>query len=364
MSTDAFTAPGPLEPFAQLRYGREIVHAEGQALIELAQQLDDTFCSAVELLFRCTGNVIVSGMGKAGLIGQKISATLASTGTRSHFLHPAEAFHGDLGRIHQNDVALILSQSGETEEVCRLLPSLTEFGTPIIAITARTDSTLGQASQVTLALGSLDEVCSLGLAPSTTTTAMLALGDALALVVSRRRDFGAEDFARFHPGGSLGRKLSKVEQCMRPLHQCRLARADQSVREVLTTCARPGRRTGAIMLVNEDGCLQGIFTDSDLARLFEEHRESQLDQPICRVMTQQPVTIAVGSKLRPALDLLANRKISELPVVDEAHRPAGMIDLTDVASILPAPESEAETPQPPTIDSEPSPTIPFPGQTT
>ena len=211
MSMEAAASKNSLSPFEQLRFARQVILDESRALARVADRLDNEFCRAVELIWTCRGNVVVSGMGKAGLIGQKIMATLASTGTPSHFLHPAEAVHGDLGRVRRNDVALLLSLSGETEEVLRLLPSLAEFGVPVVAVTGRADSALGRAATVTIELGSLEEACALGLAPSTSTTAMLAVGDALALVVSRLRHFSREDFARFHPAGSLGYQLSKVE---------------------------------------------------------------------------------------------------------------------------------------------------------
>ncbi len=320
----------PLSQFEQIRYAREILNVEADALVTLAGRLDTEFCRAIDLLFQCRGSVIVSGMGKAGLIGQKIAATLASTGTRSHFLHPAEAFHGDLGRIHRDDLVLMLSQSGETEEVTRLLPSLVELNVVLIAMTASCHSTLGQSATVTLALGQLQEACSLGLAPSTSTTAMLAVGDALALVTSRMRQFSAEDFARFHPGGSLGRRLSKVEEQMRSLDECRIANQSQSVRDVLVAGRKPGRRTGAIMLVDDDGRLAGLFTDSDLARLFETRRDTALDQPIENVMTATPISVARGSLVEDAVAILARRKISELPVVDDRGRPVGLLDVTDL----------------------------------
>jgi len=335
MSSEAAARLDKLSPFEQLRCARQILEQESQTLAQLAKRLDHEFCRAVERLYACRGSVIVSGMGKAGLVGQKIMATLASTGTRSHCLHPAEAVHGDLGRIDRDDVMLILSQSGETEEVVRLLPSLAELGVPILAITGRTDSTLGRAATVTLELGPLEEACSLGLAPSTSTTAMLALGDALALVTSRMRNFDRDDFARFHPGGSLGRKLSKVDHHLRPLEQCRVAKQEKTVREVFVGASIPGRRTGAIMVVDQDGKLTGIFTDSDLARLFEHRRDRDLDLPICDVMTADPLTIALGSRMVEAVELMAQRKISELPVVDADGKPVGLIDVTDVVGVLP-----------------------------
>ncbi len=321
---------GVLSPLNQVRYAREIIRLEGQALLGLATRLDTEFCRAVECLFQCQTSVIVTGMGKAGLIGQKIAATLSSTGTRGHFLHPAEAFHGDLGCIHRDDVVLILSQSGETEEVTRLLPSLSTLGVNIVAITARRSSTLGSAATVVLELGPLKEACSLGLAPSTSTTAMLALGDALALVVSRMRSFGAEDFARFHPGGSLGRKLSKVEDHMRRLVQCRVAADELTVRSVLAAPATSGRRSGAILLLDAESRLSGIFTDSDLARLFESRRDGALDEPIRQVMTPRPITVPAGSMVSDAMSIMAERKLSELPVVDEDGRPIGLLDITDL----------------------------------
>ncbi|HEV2971996.1 MAG TPA: KpsF/GutQ family sugar-phosphate isomerase, partial [Pirellulales bacterium] len=335
MSTAAAPAPGPLSPFEQLRYAKQIIQMEAQALEGLAGRLDTEFCRAVEELYHCPGSVIVTGIGKAGLIGQKIAATLSSTGTRSHFLHAGEAVHGDLGRIHRTDALLVLSQSGETQEVIRLLPTLKGLGIPNIAITGSRASTLGRAAHVTIQLGSLKEACALGLAPSTSTTAMLAMGDALALVTSRMRSFGREDFARFHPGGSLGRQLAKVEDCMRPLADCRVAICSESVRQVFVERRFSGRRTGAIMIVDPDEILRGIFTDSDLARLFESRRDGALDGPIRDVMTKRPTTVPLGSMLTDAVEIMGERKISELPVVDMAGRPVGLIDVTDVVSLFP-----------------------------
>ncbi len=244
--------------------------------------------------------------------------------------------HGDLGRVRIDDVVLVLSQSGETEEVVRLLPSLVRLGAPIIALTGKRGSTLGRSATVTLELGPLREACPWGLAPSTSTTVMLALGDALALVTSRMRAFGPADFARFHPGGSLGRKLSKVEDIMRHRHECRVAHDQMSVRQVFVAASRPDRRTGAIMLVDDLGRLSGLFTDSDLARLFEQRVDGALDRPVAQVMTPHPTTVPVGSATIDAVAILAERKISELPVVDEDGQPVGLIDITDVVAFLPA----------------------------
>ncbi len=352
MSSDPVREPDTLSPFEQLRLARQIIEQEARTLLDVGQRLDGRFCLAVEYLCRCRGNVIVSGMGKAGIVGQKIMATLGSTGTRSHYLHPAEAVHGDLGRVHPDDVMLILSQSGQTEEIARILPSLIDLGVPILAITARADSTLGQAATVVLELGALDEACPLGLAPTTSTTAMLALGDALALVTSRMRNFAREDFARSHPAGSLGRKLSKVDHHLRALAKCRVAPEEKTVRQIFVDLSVPGRRTGAIMLVDGEGKLSGIFTDSDLARLFEHRREHALDQPIREVMTARPVTVRTGTKMIDAVAAMAQRKISELPVVDAEGRPVGLIDVTDVVGMFPEIEEHAsERPSGPEVRS-------------
>jgi len=334
-STAASASNAALTPFEQLRYARDIIHLEAQAMVKVAGRLGPEFCQAVDQIFHCRGSVIVTGMGKAGLIGQKIAATMASTGTRAHYLHPAEAVHGDLGRIHASDVVLVLSQSGETEEIVRLLPSFRELGVPIVAVTGRLASSLGRMASVTVDLGPLEEACALGLAPSTSTAAMLAVGDALALVASRMRQFSREDFARFHPAGSLGRQLSKVDDFLRPLDQCRVALFTRSVRSVLAECAPGPRRTGAIMLTDEAGLLVGIFTDSDLARLFEQRRDAAIDAPISAVMTPRPCTVPQGSMMVDAVAIMAERKISELPVIDAMEKPVGLIDITDVVSLFP-----------------------------
>lgn len=333
MGTDA--ARSLRSPLEQIRFGREILLYESGILADLARRLDLSFSRAAELLFACRGCVIVSGMGKAGIIGRKISASLASLGTPSHFLHPAEAVHGDLGRIRPEDAALILSAGGETEEVLRLLPILRSWGVPIIAMTCRAGSTLAKQADVTLCLGDIEEAGHLRLAPSASTTAMLAVGDALALLLSKLRGFQAEDFARFHPGGSLGLRLSKVEDHMRPPAECRTAPENASVREVVVATRRPGRRTGAVMLVDRSGRLTGLFTDSDLARILERKDETALDRPIADCMTKDPICVPAGTLMSEAVRILADRKISELPVVDAEHRPIGMIDITDIIGLFP-----------------------------
>lgn len=361
---DDSSSPSPMTAGEQLSAAKEILRLEAVALWTLSNRLNDSLTEAVaiirNLVHHASGSVIVTGMGKAGLIGQKITATLASTGARAHFLHPAEAFHGDLGRVQAGDVVLVLTQSGETPEVTQLLPSFRDLDVAVVAITASKESTVGRAATIVIELGQLEEACSLGLAPSTSTTAMLAVGDALALVLSKLQGFKAEDFARYHPGGSLGRKLSRVDDCMRPLEQCRVARCEGVTREVLAACSKPGRRTGAIMLVDGEGKLAGLFTDSDLARLFEKQGEQAptidalLDQPISKVMASRPTTITTGARMSEAVALLAGRKFSELPVVDKAGKPLGLIDVTDIVGWKPEEEASKSPTKSPSIRVFPS----------
>jgi arabinose-5-phosphate isomerase len=240
--------------------------------------------------------------------------------------------------VHPNDVALVLSHSGESEEIVRLLGPIRQLATALIGLTGHAQSTLAHKADVALVYGPLDEVCPLGLAPSTSTTVMIAVGDALAFVLSRMRDFSRDDFARFHPAGSLGRKLLKVEAVMRQDRELRLAPCDASVREVFAQGRRRGRRTGAVMLTDAAGRLCGLFTDSDLARLFEQRRDGALDRPIREVMTTDPLTVPQGSRVADAVELLRRHKISELPVVDAQGRPVGLLDITDLIGLVPAEE--------------------------
>ena len=332
----------PRHEFDRLAYAQEIVRAEATALHQVADRLDDSLLRAVELLLRCPGRVCITGTGKSADVGQKIAGTLNSTGTRAYILDATRAVHGDLGMVHPNDVALVLSHSGESEEIVRLLGPLRQLAMAVVALTGNGQSTLARQADVSLVYGPLDEVCPLGLAPSASTTAMIALGDALAFVLSRMRDFTHEDFARFHPAGSLGRKLLKVEEVMRRGDELRIASADESVRDVFARVRRRGRRTGAVMLVDQSGQLCGLFTDSDLARLFEQRRDHALDRPIAEVMTAKPITVPQGTRIADAIELLRHRKISELPVVDPTGRPVGLLDITDLIALVPPEEVELE----------------------
>ena len=337
------TLPAPLHSNGavtdQLEYARQIVRGEAAALELVAQRLGDSFCRAVGLMHGCLGRVAITGTGKSADVGQKIAGTLNSTGTRAYVLDATRALHGDLGMVHPDDVILILSLSGESEEIVRLLGPLRGLAAALIALTGKESSTLARLADVAIVFGPLDEVCPLGLAPSTSTTAMIAIGDALAFVLSKLRDFTHEDFARYHPAGSLGRKLMRVEKIMRQGTGLRIARTRQTVRDVFASVRRGGRRTGAVILVEDDGVLAGLFTDSDLARLFEQRRDGALDRPIAEVMTANPVTAPMGMRVVEAVEILRSHRISELPIVDAQGRPVGLLDITDVLELLSAEEA-------------------------
>ncbi len=328
-------------PLDRLAYARSIVRGEAAALQQVADRLGDSFLHAVDLCLACTGRVGVTGTGKSADVGLKIAGTLNSTGTRAYVLDATKAVHGDLGMVHHDDVVFALSLSGESEEVVRLLPSLKQMAHRVVGLTSNATSTLALGADVAIILGPLDEVCPLGLAPSTSTTAMIAVGDALAFTLMRLREFTREDFARNHPAGNLGRKLLKVEAVMRRDLELRVAPCSRTVREVFAQSQKRGRRTGAVMLTDDDGKLCGLFTDSDLARLFEQRRDGQLDRPIAEVMTRSPTTAVVGTRVLDALDLLRARKISELPILDSEGRPAGLLDVTDLIGLVSREEAES-----------------------
>lgn len=332
----------------RLRWLREIVAAEGRAVLSCAAALTPEAVRAAEMTANCDGAVIVTGVGKAGLVGQKLVATLASTGTPSHFLHPSEAVHGDLGRIRDTDLVWALSNSGRSEEVVRIASHVRTHSSGLIAITAGDDNPLSAAADCTVAIGRHDEACPNGLAPTSSTAVMMAVGDGIAMLASQLRSFTSQDFARFHPGGSLGRKLAEVEQIMRPLDACRVAPETVTIREAMVASSKTGRRTGAVMLVDGDQRLTGLFTDSDLAKLLERRDDDALDDCIGTRMTDSPLTASVGTLLQDAVAMMSHRRISELPVIDELGRPVGLIDITDVVSLSPAGERE-NPPSAPTL---------------
>lgn len=323
-------------PFDRLAYARRVLRAEAASLDVVAGRLDDSFAAVADALFACKGRVAVIGVGKSADIGQKTVGTLNSTGTRAYSLDATRAVHGDLGSVHPDDVALLLSHSGESEEIVRLLTPLKKLASRLLAITGRADSTLARAADAAIVYGQLVEACPLQLAPSTSTTAMLALGDALAFTLLQQRQFTADEFATFHPAGALGRKLATVADAMRQGADLRIAPQTDTVRAVFAQVRHSGRRTGAIMLADGDGKLAGLFTDSDLARLFENRQDAAIDRPIAEVMTAKPVVVTPETKVTAALDILKARKFSELPVVDSDGRPIGMLDITDLIGLDPA----------------------------
>ena len=311
-----------------LKDARFVFKIEAEAVAALARRLDDNFVRAVEALYSCKGRVVVTGMGKAGIIGQKISATLSSLGTPSVWLHSAEAIHGDLGRVTKNDIVIALSNSGETEETKSLVPILKKIGAGIIAITGNRQSTLAKHSDIVLDVSVKKEACPLGLAPTSSTTAMLAMGDALAVCLVDKKGFKEKDFALYHPGGALGRKLLlKVEDIMRKGKSNPIVNEDTIVKDVLYAITEA--RAGAASVVNKKGKLTGIFTDGDLRRHLEA--DSNLaERRVKEVMTKNPVSIQPQKLAVEALRILEEKKIDELPVVDKNGRPAGMLDVQDV----------------------------------
>ncbi len=329
------TPPPVRSADAELAHAREVLLAESKAVESVAGRLDESFLRAVDAIADSTGVVLVTGMGKAGLIAQKVAATMASTGTRAHFLHPGEACHGDLGRLAEGDVLLAFSHSGETEELVSILPAAKRLGATLIGVTGRSNSTLARLADMVIAYGPIEEACPIKMAPSASCAAMLALGDALAFVLMRRYDFRPEDFGRYHPSGSLGKRLRPVEEVMRTGTQLRLAHSHLTVREVLMAAHRTGRRTGAICLVDDEGKLDGIFTDSDLARLVEANDFAVFSKPIREIMTRSPITCPTGMLVGEAVEIFRARHVSEIPVVDAADRPTGIVDITDLLDLLP-----------------------------
>jgi arabinose-5-phosphate isomerase len=310
--------------------GREILKIEAAAVLSLAERLGPDFDAAIETIVACKGHLVVTGMGKAGLVGQKISATFASTGTPSIFLHPAEAYHGDLGRVLPADVVLVISNSGETEEVSRLLPSIKQIGARMVAITASKGSTLGRTADIVVELGRIEEACPLKLAPSATTTAILALGDALALCVLEARGFDKEQFSFYHPGGDLGRKLLKVADVMRTGDRNPIVKEETTLTEAIATITKA--RAGAVTIVDGAGRLVGIFTDGDLRRTMSQDPKL-ITSKISQVMTKKPKTITADRLASEALKILHEKKIDELPVVNEKNEPVGMLDVQDLLDV-------------------------------
>ena len=307
---------------------KNVLDIEARAIRELARKIDKNFERIIEFLKKVKGRVVVTGMGKPGFIAQKISATLSSTGTPSLYLHPAEALHGDLGRVTREDCLLVFSNSGETEEIVKLLPIIKKIGAPFIAVIGNAKSTLARNADFTLDVSVKKEACSMGLAPTTSTTAMLAMGDALCVSLLERKGFREKDFAFYHPGGTLGKRLLlKVEDIMRTGNANPVVKENARVRSVLLKIT--ASRAGSASIVNKKGILTGIFTDGDLRRHFDG-KVNVANKRIKEIMTKSPKTIKKERLAAEAFQILRSKKIDEIPVVDEKGRPIGLLDVQDI----------------------------------
>ena len=311
-----------------LKRAKEVLKIESEAVFNLIKRLDKKFQKAVDMLYCCEGRIVVTGMGKGGIIGQKISATLSSIGSPSLWLHPAEAIHGDLGRVKNKDVVIAISNSGETEELLRLLPTIKKIGVGLISLSGNPKSTLAKNSDIALDISVRKEACPLGLVPTASTTAMLAMGDALAIAVLEKRGLKKEEFAFFHPGGNLGKKLLlKVKDIMRAGRANPVVRENTLVKDTLL--AITSARAGSASVVNKGGILVGIFTDGDLRRHLESSPNLSI-RKVKEVMTKNPTVIKADKLAAEALGILQKRKIDEIPVVDEQGRPIGLLDVQDL----------------------------------
>jgi arabinose-5-phosphate isomerase len=305
---------------------RRVLETEAQAILGLIPQLDGNFTRAIDLLHGCSGRVVVTGMGKSGIIARKLAATLSSTGTAAIFLHPAEALHGDLGMVQSGDVVVALSRTGETEELVRLLEAIRRIGARIISMTGRTSSTLGQASDVTLSCAVAEEACPMNLAPTASTTAALALGDALAMALSKRKGFKPENFADLHPGGSLGKKLMRVGALMHSGSAVPVVGPDTPMPDVIHEMS--DKRLGMTCVVDAARRLIGVVTDGDLRRHMTRHANI-LSLTAADVMTARPVTISPSVLAVEALRQMEERKITSIVVV-ENDAVAGVVHLHDL----------------------------------
>jgi arabinose-5-phosphate isomerase len=310
---------------------RRVLRIEAQAIQDVLGRLDASFEKAVDVLFACKGRIVVCGMGKSGLIGRKIAATLSSTGTPSLFLHPAEALHGDLGMLARGDALLGVSYGGETEEIIRLLETLKRLEMPIVTLTGNPRSTLAEASDVVLDVSVREEACSLNLAPTASTTVAMAVGDALAVSLLERRGFRHDDFAALHPAGRLGKKLLRVEHLMHAGDALPRVAPETPMPDVFHEMSQKG--LGMTTVTTPEGKLAGILTDGDLRRLMEKHRGATLELTAGACMTCNPQTIGPKILASEALNLMEKRKITSIVVVDEAQRVLGVVHLHDLWSL-------------------------------
>lgn len=311
-----------------LETARRVLRIEARALEEVLARLDQSFERAVDLLLACKGRVVVTGMGKSGLVARKISATLSSTGTPSFFLHPADAVHGDLGMLARGDALLALSYGGETDEIVALLEALRRMEIPIVTLTGKIKSTLAEASEVALDVSVTEEACSLNLAPTASTTVAMAVGDALAVALLERRGFQPDDFAALHPGGRLGKKLLRVEHLMHA--GTALPRVDVAAAMPDVFHEMSAKKLGMTTVTTADGKLAGILTDGDLRRLMEKHRGAALELTASEAMTRNPQTIAAHTLASEALNLMEKRRITSIVVTDHGGMVLGVVHLHDL----------------------------------
>lgn len=311
-----------------LGIARQVLLTEATAIIGVSERLTGSFTRAVGLLSSCRGRIICTGMGKSGLICQKVAATFTSTGTPSHFLHPAEAIHGDLGMVRAEDVVVAISYSGETEELLRLLELLKRMGTPLISLTGNMQSSLARHSDVALDVSVEKEACPIGLAPTASTTAALAMGDALAMAIMHIKGFRMEDFAELHPGGNLGRKLLAVSALMHRGDSLPSVQLNASMKDVIYEISRKG--LGMTAVVDSEARPVGIITDGDLRRLLERHGGALLDRTAEQCMHPDPLTIGLIELATTALRIMEERRITSLLVVDENGRVSGVVHLHDL----------------------------------
>ena len=311
-----------------LEIARRVLGIEAQAIADLQARLDGSFDSAVDLLFSCKGRVVVTGMGKSGLIGRKISSTFSSTGTPSFFLHPAEALHGDLGMLARGDALLAITYGGETAEILNLLETLKRLEMPIVTMTGNPKSTLAAASDIVLDVSVKEEACSLNLAPTASTTVAMALGDALAIALLERRGFRPDDFAALHPAGRLGKKLLRVEHLMHTGDA--IPRVHKDTPMPKTFHEMSAKKLGMTTVTGADGKLLGILTDGDLRRLMEKHGGATLEMTAGDCMIEKPQTIGPQVLASEALNLMEKRKITSVVVVDETRKVLGVVHLHDL----------------------------------
>lgn len=310
-----------------IKIALDVIKIEAQAITNLSQHIDDSFNQACQLMLNCSGKVVVTGVGKSGLIGKKIAATLSSTGTPSIFIHPTEALHGDFGMIQSDDVIIALSHSGATEELCKLLPAISQRQVPLIAISSKISSPLASKAQVILNYGQASEACTLGLAPTTSTTLALVLGDALAIALLEAKKFNAKDFANNHPGGSLGRQFIQSIELAHKAQDIPMVTHDHRILDALIEIS--SKKLGMSCVVDQNGQLVGILTDGDIRRSLINKSDIS-NQTVSDIMCKQPKTITSDMLATEALALMKEAQITSLIITDAARKPVGILHIHDL----------------------------------